>query len=207
MNLHPTGAVRPYGYALGMALLDAFKQQVLNLGRSEARAKARPLLVEDEAFDRSAAGLDRRTSEGFVLFWLLSDRALYLVAGGTDGDWTFRIPYPCVSEMVLDFDENSEMLPWHVRLGLGPGGTGEITTFDDLPDPGKPLAAPPPRVVEGDERARLASGEIIPLEGFAVLSRKFRSTLARQLAANGATLHIHGEDRAEAQRKLRTRKR
>ncbi len=190
-----------------MALLDAFKQQVLNLGRSAARAKARPLLVDDEAFDRSAAGLDQRMSEGFVLFWLLSDRALYLVAGGTTGDWVFRVPYACIEGMVLEFDEDSEMLPWKVRLRLGPDGTGEITTFDDVPDPGKPLAAPPPRVVEGDERDRLANGEIIPLTGFALLTRKFRSTLARQLAANGATLHIHGEDRAEAQRKLRARKR
>ncbi|MEA2023139.1 MAG: hypothetical protein U9N79_02480 [Actinomycetota bacterium] len=190
-----------------MALLDAFKQQVLNLGRSEARAKARPLLVDDEAFDRSAAGLDQRMSEAFVLFWLLSDRALYLVAGGTVGDWVFRIPYACIEEMVLEFDEDSEMLPWNVRLRLGPDGTGEITTFDDIPDPGKPLAAPPARVVESDERDRLTNGEIIPLAGFALLGRKFRSTLARQLAANGARLHIHGEDRAEAQRKLRARKR
>ena len=101
-----------------MALLDAFKQQVLSLGRSEARAKARPLLVDDESFERSAAGLDRRTAEGFVMFWLLSDRAVYLVAGGADGDWAFRIPYGCVDEMALDFDENAEMLPWYVRLAL-----------------------------------------------------------------------------------------
>ena len=90
-----------------MALLDAFKQQVLSLGRSEARAKARPLLVDDESFERSAAGLDRRTAEAFVMFWLLSDRAVYLVAGGADGDWAFRIPYACVDEMALDFDENA----------------------------------------------------------------------------------------------------
>ncbi|MEA3501699.1 MAG: hypothetical protein U9R47_02915 [Actinomycetota bacterium] len=190
-----------------MALLDAFKQQVLNLGRSEARAKARPLLVDDESFERSAAGLDRRTSEGFVLFWLLSNRALYLVGGGAEGDWAFRIPYSRIAEMVLEFDESLEMLPWHVRLRMAPDGSGEITTFDDIPDPGKPLAAPPARIVEGDEWDRLAGGEIIPLEGFAVLTRKFRSTLARQLAASGATLHIYGEDRAEAQRRLRTRKR
>lgn len=194
-------------YAVGMALLDAFKQQVLNLGRSEARAKARSLLVGDESFDRSAAGLDQRVSEEFVLFWLLSDRALYLVAGGGTGDWAFRVPYACISEMSLEFDENSEMLPWQVRLELRSDSTGEITTFDDVPDPGKPLAEPPPRPVDGDERERLVAGEIIPLEGFAVLTRKFRSTLARQLAANESTLHIYGEDRAEAQRKLRTRKR
>ena len=49
LDPHPTGEVRSRGYALSMALLDSFKQQVLNLGRSEARAKARPLLVDDEA--------------------------------------------------------------------------------------------------------------------------------------------------------------
>lgn len=190
-----------------MALLDAFKQQVLSLGRSEARAKARPLLVGDESFERSAAGLDRRSAEGFVLFWLLSDRALYLIAGGADRDWAFRISYACIEEMALDFDENAATLPWYVRLALRPDGSGEISTLDDAGDPGKPLAAPPPRIVEDEERDRLGRGAIVPLTGFAVLSRKFRSTLARQLAASGATLHIHGEDKAEAQRRRRARKR
>ncbi|MEN8233717.1 MAG: hypothetical protein ABFR89_02195 [Actinomycetota bacterium] len=189
-----------------MALLDAFKQQVLSLGRSEARAKARPLLVDDEALERSAAGLDRRSSEGFVLFWLLSDRALYLVAGGPDRDWAFRVPYECVSEMALDFNDNADVLPWYVRLAIECDGPGTITTLDDAPDPGNPLAAPSARVVEGEERDRLARGEIIPLIGFATVSRKFRSTLARQLAAAGSTLHLHGEDRAEAQRRLRKNK-
>jgi len=190
-----------------MALLDAFKQQVLSLGRSEARAKARPLLVDDESFQRSAAGLDRRTAEGFVVFWLLSDRAVYLVAGGADGDWAFRIPYECVDEMALDFDENAEMLPWYVRLALDTHSDCEITTLSDSGDPGNPLAAPAPRIVEGDERDRLARGEIIPLTGFAVVPHKFRATLSFQLAASGSTLHLHGEDRAQAQRRLRARKR
>jgi hypothetical protein len=182
-----------------MALLDAFKQQVLSLGRSEARAKARPLLVGDESFERSAAGLDRRHSERFVLFWLLSDRALYLVAGGPGQDWAFRVPYECIDEMALDFDENAEILPWYVRLAISCDEPPRITTLGDAPDPGNPLAAPSARSVGPDEADRLARGEIVPLTGFAAVSRRFRATLAIQLAASGATLHLHGEDRAEAQ--------
>lgn len=188
-----------------MALLDAFKQQVLSLGRSEARSKARPLLVDDESFERSAAGLDRRTSESFVMFWLLSDRALYVVAGGVEGDWAFRIPYVCIAEVALDFDENAETLPWYLRLALNPDADGVITTLGESVDPGNPLAAPFPRIVEGDEYDRLARGEVVPLTGFAVVPQKFRSTLSLQLAAAGATLHLHGEDRAEAQRRIRAR--
>ncbi len=190
-----------------MALLDAFKQQVLNLGRSEARAKARPLLVDDEAFDRSAAGLDRRTSEGFVLFWLLSDRALYLVAGGATGDWAYRIPYECITEMALDFDETAETLPWYIRLTLFSEAKGAITTLEDVEELGKPLAAPLPRAIDGGEQERLAQGAIIPLAGFAVVTKKFRTALARRLELTGGTLHVHGEDRAAAQRRLPTRKR
>ena len=190
-----------------MALLDAFKQQVLSLGRSEARAKARPLLVDDEAFERSAAGLDRRTAESFVMFWLLSDRAVYLVAGGADGDWAFRIPYGCVHEMALDYDENAATLPWYVRLALETESDCTITTLGASGDPGNPLAAPSPRAAVGDERDRLARGEIVPLTGFAVVPHKFRETLSLQLAASGATLHLHGEDRAQAQRRVRARKR
>lgn len=189
-----------------MALLDAFKQQVLSLGRSEARAKARPLLVDDESFERSAAGLDQRTAEGFVLFWLLSDKAMYLVAGGVDGDWAFRIPYEDIDEMLLEFDENTETLPWRIRIGLRTDGPGTITTLGEAGDPGNPLAAPLPEAIEDDERHRLARGELIPMEGYAIASRKFRSTLARQLAATDGTLRLRGEDKAEAQRKLRMRK-
>jgi hypothetical protein len=188
-----------------MALLDAFKQQVLSLGRSEARSKARPLLVDDESFERSAAGLDRRTSETFVMFWLLSDRAFYVVAGGVGGDWAFRIPYTCIAEVALDFDDNAETLPWYIRIALDPVDEGAVTTLGDSVDPGKPLAAPFPRIVEGDEYDRLMRGEIVPLTGFAVVPQKFRSALSLRLAAAGATLHLHGEDRAEAQRKVRAR--
>jgi len=190
-----------------MALLDTFKQRVLSLGRSEARAKARPLLVDDESFERSAAGLDRRSSETFVLFWLLSDRALYLVVGGDDADWAFRIPYGCIDGMTLEFDEDATMLPWHLRLTINAAGSGSITTLGDDVDPGNPLGAPPPRIVAAEERERLARGEIVPMEGFATVSRKFRSTLARQLAASEGTLRIRGEDMAEAQRRLRSRRR
>jgi len=189
-----------------MALLDAFKQQVLSLGRSEARAKARPLLIDDESFERSAAGLDQRTGEGFVLFWLLSDKAMYLVAGGVDGDWAFRIPYEDIDEMLLEFDEDTETLPWRIRIGLRTDGPGTITTLGEGGDPGNPLAAPLPEAIEDDERHRLARGELIPMEGYAIASRKFRSTLARQLAATDGTLRLRGEDKAEAQRKLRMRK-
>lgn len=190
-----------------MALLDAFKQQVLSLGRSEARAKARPLLVGDESFERSAAGLDQRTSENFVLFWLLSDEALYLVAGGSAADWAFRVPYADIDEMLLEFDEDAEMLPWHIRLDLQEIGPEEITTLGEEADPGNPLAPPPPRTIEDDERRRLVDGGIIPMEGYAVTSRKFRSTLAHHLASTEGTLRIRGEDKAEAQRKLSVPKR
>jgi len=190
-----------------MALLDTFKQQVLSLGRSEARAKARPLLVDDESFERSAAGLDRRSSEKFVLFWLLSDRALYFVAGGSGGDWAFRVPYECIEEISLEFDEDAEMLPWYLHLQVKPEGDGTITTLGDVADPGNPLASPLPRRVEDEERERFARGEIVPMAGFAAVPRKFRSTLARQLAAAQGMLRLHGEDKAEAQRKLRSLKR
>jgi hypothetical protein len=190
-----------------MALLDAFKQQVLNLGRSEARAKARPLLVDDEAFDRSAAGLDRRVSEAFVLFWLLSDRALFLVAGGANDDWAFRLPFECIAEIALDFDETAETLPWYIRLTLISDGDCAVTTLENVGEPGKPLAAPLPRAIDGGEREHLAQGAIIPLAGFAVVTKKFRTALARRLELSGGALYVHGEDRAEAQRRLPTRRR
>ena len=181
-----------------MALLDAFKQQVLNLGRSEARAKARPLLVDDEAFDRSAAGLDRRVSEAFVLFWLLSDRALFLVAGGANDDWAFRVPFECIAEIALDFDETAETLPWYIRLTLISEGDCVVTTLENVGEPGKPLAAPLPRAIDGGERERLAQGAIIPLAGFAVVTKKFRTALARRLELGGGALYVHGEDRGAA---------
>lgn len=189
-----------------MALLDAFKQQVLSLGRSEARAKARPLLVGDESFERSAAGLDQRTSEKFVLFWLLSDRALYLVAGGSDADWAFRVPYADIAEMSLQFDEHAEMLPWHIRIELLESVRDDVTTLGEEADPGNPLAPPPPRTIVEDEWRRLVRGEIIPIEGYAATSRKFRSTLAHHLASTDGILRIRGEDKAEAQRRLKMKR-
>lgn len=180
-----------------VALLDTFKQKVLDLGRSEARAKVRPLLVDDETIDRSAAGLDRRVQEGFVLFWLLSDRALFVVAGGPGGDQTYRIPFEALREVSLDYDENSELLPWYVRVSVAEDGEGSITTLDEVPVPGKPLAPPPPRPLTSDERGRLARGELVPLTGFGALPAKFRTALARRLQLAGRELHVTGEDAAD----------
>lgn len=191
-----------------MALLDTFKQKVLDLGRSEARAKARPLLVGDEVFDRSAAGLDRRNQETFVLFWLLSDRALFLVAGGRPRDLAFRIPFEAVAEIALDFDENEEFLPWYVRIALHGDGPGLVTTLDDHEGTaaGNPLAPPRPRQVDGDERGRLARGELVPLTGFAALPKKFRSALRRRIELSGGALSVTGEEAAQ-QKRARARKR
>jgi len=182
-----------------VALLDTFKQKVLDLGRSEARAKAKPLLVGDETFDRSAAGLDRRAQESFALFWLMSDRAFFLVAGGQPDDFVFRIPFEAVAEMSLDFDENAEFLPWYVRVSLKPELTGTITTFDEGQPAGKPLAPPPPRRVGTDERLRLVRGEIVPMTGFFALPKKFRTALARRLELTGIDLSVSGAEAAERQ--------
>jgi hypothetical protein len=182
-----------------MALLDTFKQKVLDLGRSEARAKAKPLLVGDETFDRSAAGLDRRGQEGFVLFWLMSDRALFLVAGGQPDDFVFRIPFEAVADMSLDFDEHAEFLPWYVRVTLQPESPGTITTFDELVPEGKPLAPPPAREVETVERLRLVRGEIVPMTGFFALPKKFRTALARRLELTGVELSVSGAEAADRQ--------
>lgn len=182
-----------------MALLDTFKQKVLDLGRSEARAKAKPLLVGDETFDRSAAGLDRRGQEGFVLFWLMSDRALFLVAGGQPDDFAFRIPFEAVADMSLDFDEHADFLPWYVRVSLQPESPGTITTFDVLVPEGKPLAPPPARQVEAVERLRLVRGEIVPMTGFFALPKKFRTALARRLELTGVELSVSGAEAADRQ--------
>jgi hypothetical protein len=182
-----------------MALLDTFKQKVLDLGRNEARAKAKPLLAGDETFDRSAAGLDRRVQEAFVLFWLMSDRALFLVAGGQPNDFVFRIPFEAVAEMSLDFDENAEFLPWYVRVALHQDGPGTITTFREEQPEGKPLAPPPPRAVTPDERIRFVRGEIVPMTGFFALPKKFRTTLARRLELTGVDLSITGAEAADRQ--------
>lgn len=190
-----------------MALLDRVKEKVLDLGRTEARAKARPLLVDDETFDRSAAGADRRVGESFVLFWLLSDRALFLVAGGAGGDHAFRIPFEAVAEVRADFDANAEFLPWYLRVVLHPDGPGTITTLTEGHPADNPLAPPPPRDLDAEERQRLARGEKVPLTGFFALPRKFRSALRRRLELVGAAVVLTGEEEAARQRPLRTRRR
>lgn len=190
-------------YAERMALLEAFKQKVLELGRTEARAKVKPLLVGDESIERSAAGLDQRDREGFVLFWLLSDDALFLVGGGPRRDWAFRIPFAAVREVSIDFDETATVLPWYVRLSLREVGPGVVTTLDEDPDPANPLAAAPPVPLDTDQLARLSRGELIPLSGFAALSSKFLDALSANLEAAGAVAKVSGRDAYEARRARR----
>jgi len=192
---------------VSMALLDTFKEKVLDLGRSEARAKVRPLLVEDERVDRSAAGLDRRVHESFVLFWLLSDRALFLVAGGAGSDVAVRIPFEAVAGISLDFDENAPFLPWYFRIAILPEGPGTITTLTEEIDPGNPLAAPPSRALDDEERRQLARGELAPLSGFAAITKKFRTALQRRMELVGRPPSITGAEAADRQRKLSSRRR
>lgn len=186
-----------------MALLEAFKQKVLELGRTEARAKVKPLLVGDESIERSAAGLDQRDREGFVLFWLLSEQALFLVGGGPRRDWAFRIPFTAVREISLDFDDTATVLPWYVRLSLGDVGPGVVTTLDEDPDPENPLAAAPPVSLDTDQLTRLSRGELIPLTGFAALPRKFLDAMIANLEAAGAVVKVSGRDAFEAKRDRR----
>ncbi len=186
-----------------MALLEAFKRKVLELGRTEARAKVKPLLADEEAIERSAAGLDRRDREAFVLFWLISDQALYLVAGGPARDFAYRVPFEAVREISLDFDETATSLPWYVRLSLRDAGPDVVTTLDEEPDPNNPLAAAPPVALDADQMARLTRGELIPLSGFAALSLKFISALRDGLEAAGAVVKVSGLDAYEARRARR----
>jgi hypothetical protein len=181
-----------------MALLHSFKQSVLDLGRGEAKTKAKPLTVGDEALDRSASGLDRRTSERAVMFWLLSDRALFLVVGSEAGDRTFRFPYESITDMSLDYDETATFLPWYIRLSLDAEGPGDITRIEPGNEPGQPLAALPPVKVSANERAQLVRGEIVPLAGFVACPKRFRGALARRMELAGRPLSISGEQAAEA---------
>ena len=202
---HPCGTLPvvtrpPVATLYGMALLEAFKQKVLDLGRTEAKAKVKPLLVKDETIDRSAAGLDRRDREGFVLFWLLSEQALFLVAGEPHRDWAFRIPFEAVREVSIDFDESATVLPWYVRLSLRDGAVGVVTTLEEEPDPGNPLASPPPTPLDTDHLIRLARGELVPLSGFGSLPWKFRASLTDRLEAAGAVIKVSGAEAADAKR-------
>jgi hypothetical protein len=180
-----------------MPILYSFKQKVLDLGRGEAKTKARPLTVGDETLDRSAAGLDRRGSERSVLFWLLSDRALFYVVGDDPEDHTYRIPYEALGEMSLDYDENEEFLPWYMRFSLSSDGTGVITRLEPGAIPGQPLGVLPPVVVDDSERARLARGEIVPLSGFGTFPKRFRSALDRRMELARVPLSVTGAESAD----------
>jgi len=189
-----------------MPILHGFKQAVLDLGRGEAKTKARPLTVDDETLDRSAAGLDRRDSERAVLFWLLSDRAMFYVVGDDPDDHTYRIPYEALTEISLDYDENEEFLPWYVRISISPDGPGSITRLEPGTIPGQPLGVLPPVAVVDAERIRMARGETIPLSGFATCPKRFRSALERRMGLAGVTLSITGADAADKKSRVMKRK-
>jgi hypothetical protein len=182
---------------VGMAILQSFKQTVLELGRTEAKAKARPLTVGGESLDRSAAGMDARSGERAVMFWVLSDRALFLVVGSDSNDFAYRIPYESVSEFRLDYDEASEFLPWYVRVAIDPDASGSVTRLDEGNPPGQPLASPPPVVVDGEDLARLVRGEMIPLSGFGAFPKRFRDALTRRMELAGIPVSITGAEAAE----------
>jgi len=187
-------------------MLQTFKQTVLDLGRGEAKTKARPLTVGDETLDRSASGLDNRVSERAAMFWLLSDRALFLVVGSESEDHAYRVPYEAITEMTLDYDENADFLPWYVRAAIAPEGKGNITRLDPGNLPGQPLGSLPPVQLTGDLRARLARGETIPLAGFATCSQRFRGALERRMELAGSSLTITGAE-AEERKALVMRRR
>jgi len=187
-----------------MSLLYAFKQSVLDLGRGEAKTKAKPLLLGDEQLDRSASGLDRRASERSVMFWLLSDRALFLVVGSDPDDEAFRIPYEAIGEMNLDYDETATFLPWYVRVAIAPDGPGVITRLVPGNTPGQPLGTLPPVDIDATTRKALARGEIMPLSGFAACPPRFRGALKRRMELTNGPLVITGEEAAD--RKARASK-
>jgi hypothetical protein len=189
-----------------MPILHGFKQTVLDLGRGEAKTKARPLTIDDETLDRSAAGLDRRDSERAVLFWLLSDRAMFYVVGDDPDDHTYRIPYEAFTEISLDFDVNEEFLPWYVRISISPDHPGSITRLEPGTIPGHPLGVLPPVAVAGSDRIRLARGETIPLAGFATCPKRFRSALERRMELAGVPLSITGAEAADRKSRITKRK-
>ena len=189
-----------------MPILYSFKQKVLDLGRGEAKTKARPLTVGDETLDRSAAGLDRRDSERSVLFWLLSDRALFYFVGDDPEDHSYRIPYEALSEVSLDYDENEEFLPWYMRIALSSEDEGSITRLEPGAIPGQPLGVLPPVLVGGAERARLSRGEIVPLSGFGTFPKRFRSALERRMELARVPLSIAGAESAERKSRAARRK-
>lgn len=180
-----------------MPLLHTLKQTVLDLGRGEAKAKARPLTVGDETIDRSAAGLDNRVSERAVQFWLLSDRALFVVVGTDGDDHAYRIPYEAVASIMLDYDEDVAFLPWALRVSLLPDGPGTITRLPSDTVLELPLGAVEPEEVGPVDRQRLAEGEVVPLSGFATAGKKFRGALTRRMELAGRPLTVSGAEAAE----------
>jgi hypothetical protein len=182
---------------VGMAILQSFKQTVLDLGRTEAKAKARPLAVGGESLDRSAAGMDARSGERSVMFWVLSDTALFLVIGSDPDDFAYRVPYESVASFHLDYDEGAEFLPWYVRVAVSPDDAGSVTRLDDETPKGQPLAPPPPVTVDEEELARLVRGETIPLSGFGTFSKRFRDALTRRMELAGQPVSITGAEAAD----------
>ena len=189
-----------------MPILHGFKQKVLDLGRGEAKTKARPLTEGDETLDRSAAGLDRRDSERSVLFWLLSDRALFYVVGDDADDHAYRVPYEALSDVSLDYDENEEFLPWYMRISISSEGAGSITRLEPGTIPGQPLGVLPPVTIDAAERARLARGEIVPLSGFGTYPKRFRSALERRMELARVPLSITGAESADRRSRTARRK-
>ena len=57
--------------------------------------------------------------------------------------------------------------------------------------------APPPVVVEGEERTRLARGETIPLTGFGAFPKRFRDALTRRMELAGSAVSITGAEAAD----------
>ena len=182
---------------MGMAILQSFKQSVLDLGRTEAKAKARPLTVGGESLDRSAAGMDTRSGERAVMFWVLSDTALFLVVGSDPGDFAYRIPYESVVEFHLDYDEAAEFLPWYVRVAIDTDAPNSVTHLEGGNPPGQPLAPAPPVPVEGEELAKLVRGETIPLVGFGAFPKRFRDALTRRMELAGSPVSITGAEAAD----------
>lgn len=180
-----------------MPILQSFKQTVLDLGRGEAKTKARPLTVGGESLDRSAAGMDTRASERWVMFWLLSDTALFLVVGSDSTDHAYRVPYESVAEFYLDFDESSEFLPWYVRIAINGAEPGSVTRLEHGNVPGQPLGSLPPVAVQGDDLAKLVRGETIPLAGFGAFPKRFRDALTRRMELAGRPVSITGADAAD----------
>jgi hypothetical protein len=81
-----------------------------------------------------------------------------------------------------------------------------ITRLEAGAIPGQPLGVLPPVVVDGDERVRMARGEIVPLSGFGTFPKRFRSALERRMELARVPLSITGAESAERKSRLARRK-